>query len=76
MILYKTSVVVSVMFPNLVSLGPTFEGFLAHLNRRLTRMAMLWRPSIVVRPAASSTISEILSETAWPVKTKLHVEHP
>ena len=36
-------------------------------------MAMLCRPS-VRRP---STISNIFSsETAWPIKAKLHVEHP
>ena len=36
-------------------------------------MAMLRRPS-VRRP--SSTISKIFSETARPIKAKLHVEHP
>ena len=44
------------------------------------RMAMLSRPSVVVRPSVvrrPSTISKIFSsETAWPIKTKLHVEPP
>ena len=38
-------------------------------------MAMLRRPSVVVR--SPSIISKIFSsETAGPVKAKLHVEHP
>ena len=37
---------------------------------------MLRRPSVVVR-RPSSTISKIFSsETTWPIKAKLHVEHP
>ena len=57
--------------------------FLAHLSRRLTGELIVYpcsgvRPSSVrpsVRP--SSTISKIFSsETTWPIKAKLHVEHP
>ena len=29
-----------------------------------------------VRRPSSSTISKISSETTWPIKAKLHVEHP
>ena len=36
-------------------------------------MAMLRRPSVRRGP---STISKISSETARPIKAKLHVEHP
>ena len=37
-------------------------------------MAMLRRPSVAHPP---STISKSFSsETAWPIKAKLHVEHP
>ena len=54
-------------------------GFLAHLSRRLTGELIVYpcsgvRPS-VVRP--SFTFSKIFSsETAWPIKAKLQVEHP
>ena len=58
--------------------------FLAHLSRRLTGELIVCpcsgvrRPSSVVRRRPSSfTISKIFSsETAWPIKAKLHVEHP
>ena len=63
---------------------------LAHLSRRLTGELIVYpcsgvRPSSSVRPSVrrpsvvrpSSTISKIFSsETAWPIKAKLHVEHP
>ena len=44
-------------------------------------MAMLRRPSVVhpsvVVRRRPSTISKIFSsETAWPIKAKLHMEHP
>ena len=40
-------------------------------------MAMLRRPAVVVRRRRPSTISKIFSsETGWPIKAKLHVEHP
>ena len=48
--------------------------FLAHLSRRLTGELVVCPCSVVVHP--SSTISKIFSETAWPIKAKLHVEHP
>ena len=53
---------------------------LAHLSRRLTGELIVYpcsgvRPSSVRRP--SFTISKIFSsETTWPIKAKLHVEHP
>ena len=55
------------------------SNFLAHLSRRLTGELIVYPCSGVrassVRP--SSTISEIFSSvTAWPIKVKLHVEHP
>ena len=51
-----------------------FSAFLAHLSRRLTGELIVY-PCSGVRP--SSTISKIFSsETAWPIKAKLHVEHP
>ena len=58
--------------------------FLAHLSRRLTGELIVYpcsgvrRPSsVVVRRRPSFTISKIFSsETAWPIKAKLHVEHP
>ena len=44
------------------------------------RTAMLRRPSVVVRRPSirrPSTISKIfISETAWPIKAKLHVQYP
>ena len=55
------------------------KDFLAHLSRRLTGELIVYpcsgvRPS-VLRP--SFTFSKIFfSETAWPIKAKLHVEHP
>ena len=55
--------------------------FLAHLSRRLTGELIVY-PCSGVRPSSSvrrpsSTISKIFSsETAWPIKAKLHVEHP
>ena len=53
--------------------------FLAHLSRRLTGELIVY-PCSGVRPSVvhpSSTISKIFSsETAWPIKAKLHVEHP
>ena len=59
--------------------------FLAHLSRRLTGELIVYpcsgvRPASVVRPSSVRppfTISKIFSsETAWPIKAKLHVEHP
>ena len=57
--------------------------FLAHLSRRLTGELIVYPCSGVRRcPSASvvrqlSTISKIFSsETARPIKAKLHVEHP
>ena len=48
--------------------------FLAHLSRTLTGELIVY-PCSGVRP--SSTISKIFSsETAWPIKANLHVEHP
>ena len=48
--------------------------FLAHLSRRLTGELIVY-PCSGVRP--SFTFSNIFSsETAWPIKAKLHVEHP
>ena len=51
---------------------------LAHLSRRLTGELIVYPCSGVRRPSSSSfTISKIFSsETAWPIKAKLHVEHP
>ena len=47
---------------------------LAHLSRRLTGELIVY-PCSGVRPAF--TFSKIFSsETAWPIKAKLHVEHP
>ena len=47
---------------------------LAHLSQRLTGELIVY-PCSGVRP--SFTISKIFSsETAWPIKAKLHVEHP
>ena len=47
--------------------------FLAHLSRRLTGELIVY-PCSVVRP---SIISKIFSsETARPIKAKLHMEHP
>ena len=47
---------------------------LAHLSRKLSGELIGW-PCSGVHP--SSTISKIFySETTWPVKAKLHVEHP
>ena len=53
--------------------------FLAHLSRRLTGELIVYPCSVVRRrrPSSSFTISKIFSsETAWPIKAKLHVEHP
>ena len=48
---------------------------LAHLSRRLTGELIVY-PCSGIRPS-SFTISKIFSsETAWPIKAKLHVEHP
>ena len=51
---------------------------LAHLSRRLTGELIVYPCSGVRRRRPSSfTISKIFSsETAWPIKAKLHVEHP
>ena len=50
--------------------------FLAHLSRRLTGELIVCPCSGVRRPS-SFTISKIFSsETAWPIKAKLRVEHP
>ena len=50
------------------------SNILAHLSRRLTGELIVY-PPVVVRP--SSNISKIFfSETAWPIKAKLNVEHP
>ena len=66
-----------------VRMNPPETKLLAHLSRRLTGELIVYpcsgvRPSSVrpsVRP--SSTISKIFSsETTWPIKAKLHVEHP
>ena len=50
--------------------------FLAHMSRGLqVSLKYTHAPASVRRP--SSTISKIFSsETAWPIKAKLHVEHP
>ena len=57
----------------------TYYIFLAHLSRRLTGELKVY-PCSSVRPTSvrpSFTISKIFSsETAWPIKAKLHVEHP
>ena len=51
--------------------------FLAHLSRRLTGELIVYPCSVVRRRRPSFTISKIFSsETAWPIKAKLHVEHP
>ena len=39
-------------------------------------MAMLRRPPVFRRRRQSSTISQTSSETAWPIKDKLHMENP
>ena len=50
---------------------------LAHLSRRLTGELIVYPCSGVRRRPSSSTISKIFSsETTWPIKAKLHVEHP
>ena len=57
---------------------------LAHLSRRLTGELIVYPCSVVRRPSVrrpsvrpSFTFSKIFSsETAWPIKAKLHVEHP
>ena len=52
--------------------------FLAHLSLRLTGELIVY-PCSGVRPSVrpSFTFSKIFSsETAWPIKAKLHVEHP
>ena len=52
---------------------------LAHLSRRLTGELIVY-PCSGVRPSSvrpSFTFSKTFSsETAWPIKAKLHVEHP
>ena len=76
--------------PSFIEIGPPvpekkiFEGFLAHLSRRLTgeligypwirRPPSSVRPSSVVRPFTFSNIFS--SETAWPIKAKFYVEPP
>ena len=58
--------------------------FLAHLSRRLTGELIVYpcsgvrrRPSSSVVRRPSFTISKIFSsETTWPIKAKLRVEHP
>ena len=55
------------------------SGFLAHLSRRLTGELIVYPCSGVRRPSSirPSTISKIFSsETARPIKAKLHMEHP
>ena len=37
---------------------------------------MLRRPSVVVRRPSSTILKILFSETAWPIKAKLYVEHP
>ena len=52
---------------------------LAHLSRRLTGELIVYPSSGVRRPSfrRPSTISKIFfSETARPIKAKLHIEHP
>ena len=50
--------------------------FLAYLSRRLTGELIVY-PCSGVRRRPSFTITKIFSsETAWPIKAKLHVEHP
>ena len=57
-----------------------FPTFLAHLSRRLTGELIVYPCSVVRRPSVrcpSFTISKIFSsETARPIKAKLHVQHP
>ena len=59
--------------------GTVMSNFFAHLSRRLTGELIVY-PCSGVRPSVrrpSSTISKIFSsETAWPIKAKLQVEHP
>ena len=58
-----------------------YASLLAHLSRRLTGELIVY-PCSGVRPSSSvrrpsSTISKIFSsETAWPMKAKLHVDYP
>ena len=74
------------MFSEFLQQTTVSSAFLAHLSRRLTGELIVYpcsvvRPSVVSRPSVvrrpSFTISKIFSsETAWPIKAKLHVEHP
>ena len=51
--------------------------FLAHLSRRLTGELKTYTHAPASVRRLSFTISKIFSsETAWPIKAKLHVEHP
>ena len=51
--------------------------FLSHLSRRLTGELIVYPCSGVRCRRLSFAISKIFSsETTWPVKAKLHVEHP
>ena len=50
-----------------------FEGFLAHLSRRLIGELIVYPCSSVRR---YPPISNISSETAWPSKAKFYVEPP
>ena len=53
--------------------------FLAHLSRRLTGELIVY-PCFVVMSLSLFTLFQHLedfsSETAWPIKAKLRVEHP
>ena len=87
--LYNTLRYNTVLDITLISVGPQLDYFaiclylslsLAYLSRRLTGELIVYPcsgvrlSSIVIRP--SSTISKIFSsETAWPIKAKLHA-HP
>ena len=54
-------------------------GFLAHLSRRLIGELIVYPWSGVRRHLSSvrrPQCSNIFSETAWPIKTKFHVEPP
>ena len=57
------------------------NAFLAHLSQRLIGELIVYpcsgvRPSVVRRRRTSSTISNICSETAGPIKAKFYVEPP
>ena len=62
---------------NKANISDTEAPFLAHLSRRLTGELIVYPCSVVRRRCRRrSHFSNISSETAWPIKAKLHVEHP